>query len=117
MPNNLKTFSQRAAAMDIIWQREGTTPENAAWLTSFVPHMMPLVKAVSKLSTAEVHLNSHGPYSQLNEDDIAEIDTIRTIIATVEKNVARERERMRKLVEGINESNAIIRGRLASLGK
>lgn len=115
--NNLKTFSQRAAAMNIIWQRDDATPENAAWLTNFVPRMAPLLKAVTKLSTAEAHLDVHDPYSRMTEDEIAELEAIRTVIAVVDKNVARERERMRKLTESISESQAMLRGRLASLGK
>lgn len=115
-PKALKTFTQRPA-MDLIWQQQGATPENASWLTSKMPAMVSLVKAVTKLLSAQAHLAKHDPLARLTESEAAEIETLQLVNATVEQNVARERARLRSLIDSIHESWAVLRNRLKSLGK
>ena len=118
VPSNAeKTFSQRAAAIDLIWQRQGTTPENAAWLTANIPTILPLVKAVTKLLTAQIHLEKNDQLAQLGESEIAEIEALRHITAAIDRNLAREREKLRQLAERSKDAMAIVQGRLNSLRK
>ncbi|KAJ5761185.1 hypothetical protein N7520_008341 [Penicillium odoratum] len=46
----MKTCCQRATDIDIIWNFKGATPENAACISSNRPSVLPLVRAVQKLS-------------------------------------------------------------------
>ncbi|KAJ5167823.1 uncharacterized protein N7482_003417 [Penicillium canariense] len=112
----LKTFSQRAAAMDIIWHHQGATPENAAWLSVNHSDLLPLVKAVTKVLSAKVHLEKYNPLSRLSETQIAEAKTLQLINAVVGENVERERARLRRVIECINQSRAVLRARLKVLG-
>ncbi|KAJ5584573.1 uncharacterized protein N7459_004373 [Penicillium hispanicum] len=114
-PGGLNTFSQRAAAMDILWQRQGATPENAAWLNANIPRMMPLVKAITKLLAAQTHLERHNQWAPLSDNEIAELHALRMIIALADKNLACERERLRKLAKSVHESVVVLQGRIASL--
>lgn len=116
-PESQKTFTQRAAAIDMIWGQQGTTPENAAWLTTNIPAMLPLVRAATKLLSARTHLHKHDPLAQLSDPDRVELETLQLIRTVADENVAREREHMRLMIEDINRSVAIARGRLESLGK
>lgn len=113
----LKTYTQRAAAMDIIWQRQGTSPAHAAWLTEKMPEMMPLVRATTKLRNAQAHLEKHSSMAGLTAGEIAELETLQLVNATVEATVARERERVRRLAESVNESCAVLRRRLKGRGR
>lgn len=112
-----KTYTQRAAAIDLIWRQRGTTPENAAWLTNSIPAMLPLVKAVTKLLSAQTHLQKNDPLAGLSETEVIEVQTLQTIRAIADENLARERERVRRLANSIHQSEAIIQGRLKQLGK
>lgn len=116
-PNSEKTFDQRAAAMNIIWGRQDVTPENAVWLTSNQSALLPLVKAINKLQSAETHLQKFDPLAKHSEAEVAEIQTLQLISATVDANVAREKERLHRLFDSINQSQVILRERLRSLGK
>lgn len=113
----LKTYTQRAAAMDIIWQRQDTTPAHAAWLTENMPEMMPLDRAITKLRNAQAHLEKHSSMAGLTASEIAELETLQLVNATVEATVARERERVRRLAESVNESCAVLRRRLKGRGR
>lgn len=111
----LKTFLQRAAAMDIIWDYQGASAENAAWLASHMAALLPLVKAVTKVLSAQKHLEIHDPLAGLSHGEIAEVQTLQLIMAGTEENVARERERIRELTESINVSQGVLRERLKIL--
>lgn len=116
-PNSEKTFDQRAAAMNIIWGRQDATPENAVWLTNNLSTLLPLVKAINKLQSAETHLQKFDPLAKHSEAEVAEIQTLQLISATVEANVAREKERLHRLLDSINQSQVTLRERLRTLGK
>lgn len=116
-PRAFKTFSQRATAMDIIWRRQGATPENAAWLSVFHLDLLPLVKAVVKVLSAKVYLADHNPLSHLSASEIAEVNALQLINAVVDENMALESESRRKLMESIHESQAVLKERLNLLAK
>jgi hypothetical protein len=116
-PNSEKTFDQRAVAMNIIWGRQDATPENAVWLTNNLSTLLPLVKAINKLQSAETHLQKFDPLAKHSEAEITEIQTLQLISATVDANVAREKERLHRLFDSINQSQVTLRERLRSLGK
>ncbi|KAJ5115151.1 hypothetical protein NUU61_000910 [Penicillium alfredii] len=116
-PNSLKTFSQRAMAMDLVWHHQGATPEHAAWLTSHMTGLLPLVKAITKVLGAQTHLETHDPLARLSAAERAEVETLQLVTAAVERNVALERERVRKLIESINEDQAVFKTRLQTLAK
>ncbi|KAJ6028757.1 hypothetical protein N7540_004333 [Penicillium herquei] len=114
---NSKTFSPRAMAMNVIWGCQAAVPENAVWLCNNLPSILPLVKAVTKLLSAQAHLDIYDPHAKLTDQEIVEIQTLQLITATAEENVARERERLRQLSQCIQESQTVIRERLKSLKK
>ncbi|KAJ5683409.1 hypothetical protein N7462_006574 [Penicillium macrosclerotiorum] len=116
-PGALKTFSQRAVAMTTIWKGYTATPENAVWLTDNYPYLLPLVKAVTKVVNAQSHLEKHNPFAGLNAREVIEIQALHLINLTAEKNLARERARVRDLMESVHQSLAVIRDRLEILGK
>lgn len=116
-PEALSTFTQRAEAINVIYKCRGVDPENAAWVSTNIPTLMPLVKAVGKILSAKTHLETHGPLFKLSEAEVAEIQTLKVIAAAAEENVAREKERVRGLLESINQSQEVIRARLKALGK
>lgn len=116
-PNSEKTFSQRAAAMDIIWKCGDATPENAVWLTNNLPAMLPLVKAINKLQSARAHLQKFDPLAKCSDAEFAEIQTLQLISTAVDANVAREKERLHRLFDSINQSQATLKERLRYLGK
>ncbi|OQD77742.1 hypothetical protein PENDEC_c002G03493 [Penicillium decumbens] len=105
----MQTFSRRAIAMDIIWRRQGTVPENAAWLTINMSFLAPLVKAVTKIIGAEEHFQKN---QRLADHDIAEIKMLKRVNAIAEGNVTRERERLRMLSDSIHKSQALLKKRV-----
>ncbi|KAJ5634678.1 hypothetical protein N7528_002520 [Penicillium herquei] len=112
-----KTFSQRAMAMNIIWGCQAAVPENAAWLSTNILYLLPLVKAVTKLLSAQAHLEVHDPQSRFTDQEALEVQTLQLITATADEIVAREKERVRQLARCIQESQKVIRERLKSLKK
>ncbi|KAF7159084.1 hypothetical protein CNMCM5623_004317 [Aspergillus felis] len=114
---SLKKFTERAAAMDIIWDHQGATPENAAWLTFNLPAILPLVKAVCRVRTAERHRQNNRDPSmrRLTDMEVAEVETVRKIVSLAERNRTRELEKIRKLTRSITESAAVIKARVKSL--
>jgi len=116
-PNSEKTFVQRASAMNIIWGCGDATPENAVWLTNNLSAILPLVKAINKVQSAETHLQKFDPLAKHSEAEIAEIQTLQHISAIVDANVTREKERLHRLFDSINQSQVTLKERLKSLGK
>jgi hypothetical protein len=114
---SLKKFTERAAAMDIIWDHQGATPENAAWLTFNQPAILPLVKAVCRVRTAEKHRkNNRDPSMRgLTDMEAAEVETVRKIVSLAERNRTRELEKIRKLTRSITESAAVVKARVKVL--
>ncbi|KAJ5623993.1 hypothetical protein N7510_000302 [Penicillium lagena] len=114
---SLKTFAQRAEAMDILWCRKGASPENALWLSSNMDFILPLIKAITKVLNAQQHLEAHDPLVGLSSDEVAELEVLRLIRAMADAKMAQERERVRKLGESLALSLSVVRGRLESLQK
>lgn len=116
-PNSEKTFDQRSLAMNVIWGYRNATPENAVWLTNNLSNLLPLVKAINKLQSAETHLQKFDPLAKYSDAEVTEMQTLQLISATVDENVAREKERLHRLLESINQSQLILKKRLRALGK
>ncbi|KAJ6093487.1 hypothetical protein N7486_008776 [Penicillium sp. IBT 16267x] len=108
--NGRKTFSQRATAMNIIWNIQCAAPENAVWVSLHRPTVLPLLKAVTKLLAVQMSVISDTP-SKLSGSGLAEIQTLQLIAVLADENIARERERVRQLVSSIAESQAVLRER------
>ncbi|OJJ42887.1 hypothetical protein ASPZODRAFT_137029 [Penicilliopsis zonata CBS 506.65] len=108
--HSLKTFTQRAEAMDITWNHQGATPEHAAWLTYNLPELLPLVKAVRRVLTAEKQAKL-DPLSGLTPSEYAEVRTLQKVGAISNENVRREKERINRLMRGIQEIMAILKTR------
>ena len=115
-PEAMKTFSRRAVAMDIIWQRRDMALEHAAWLTINMPFLLPLVKAVTKILRAEEHLQRTQLHARLTDRDITEIEMLQLVNAAAEENVTRVRERLRTLTYSIHRSQAVLKNRISMLG-
>ncbi|KAB8221852.1 hypothetical protein BDV33DRAFT_229942 [Aspergillus novoparasiticus] len=100
--NSVRKFTQRAAVMDMIWGHQGATPEHASWLTFNMPVMLPLIKAITKVSNIQKHIQDTDPLAgKLTDMEAAEIETVRRIVAIAEGNRLRELERIRKLAKSI----------------
>ncbi|KAA8641903.1 hypothetical protein EYZ11_002169 [Aspergillus tanneri] len=115
---SLKKFKQRAEAMAQIWDHQGVKPEHASWLTFNMTALLPLVKAVTKISNIERHLEEQNPgICNRTDMEFAELETARNILAVAERNRAREMARIRKLMKSITESTTIMKTRIRALEK
>jgi hypothetical protein len=116
---SLKRFTQRAAAMDIVFRHQGATPENAAWLTFNMAPLLPLVKAVTKISNMERHYRENGGRNTslqgLSKMEMAEMETARRVVAAAERNLNREAERLKRMTRELSKSNEVIRARMRDL--
>lgn len=116
-PEGLETFTQRAAAMDVVWQRQGTSPSHAVWLSTRMGHLVPLVKAVEKVLKAQAQLEQQSCMSGLSEKEMAEVEMLQHIQATIDANVARERQRVKQQAKSIYDSVAVLKGQVKDRGK
>ncbi|KAK1144487.1 hypothetical protein N8T08_005360 [Aspergillus melleus] len=122
LPNgaqSLNRFRQRAEAMDRIWGHRGATPENASWLTFHLPSMLPLVKAVTKVSNLQTNNQPRERCGSvprgLTDMEVAELETARKVVAVAERNRCREMENVRRLNRSITESVAVMKSRVHTL--
>lgn len=99
-----KTFEERAAVMDVLWKHQGTTAGNAAWLSQHMQHLLPLVKAMTKVLAAERRFRD-------KEDQIIEVETLWFIASAAKEFVRRikceqdevELERKRQRQEALDQ--------------
>lgn len=111
----VKRFKLRAAAMNIIWKVDTMVPENAMWLTKRRTYMLPLVTAVTQVEAQK--LNLVGGQEILSEMDMAEVQTIRKVVAA---GIGRMNEifaAMHKLSSAINAAKDTLQAREHSLKK
>lgn len=113
---SLKKFTRRAAAMDVIWEHEGATPEHASWLTFNMTSLLPPVKAVSRVLAAQKQYQN-DPLAQLSPMEVAEIDTAHSVVHVAERNKERELQRIRQLTRSISRSTVTINSRIARIRK
>lgn len=111
-----KKFTRRAAAMDVVWGRDGATAEHASWLTTKMAFILPLVKAVSRVLTAEEHYRN-DPMLKMGPMKAAEIETAKAIVYIAERNRERELQRIRGLTRSISRSTSVLQSRTAGLKK
>ncbi|PWY91376.1 hypothetical protein BO94DRAFT_533510 [Aspergillus sclerotioniger CBS 115572] len=115
---SLKKFTQRAEAMDIIFDHQGATPEHASWLTSNMAIVLPLVKAVTKVSNIGKHMenmNNDRHTRGLTDMEAAEVETVRKLVAIAGKNTNREMEKIHRWTRSIKESMMVIKARADAL--
>lgn len=130
-PEAMRTFTQRAAAMDVVWTRQGTSPANAAYLSGRMPHCVSVVKAVEKVLKAQIELEQQQqktqqqqrargrgpkPKESLRESEKAELEMLQHIRTAIDVNVTREMTRVQDHVKSIEESVTILKRRLKDLG-
>ncbi|RYP54417.1 hypothetical protein DL769_010358 [Monosporascus sp. CRB-8-3] len=102
-------FQEYAAAMDEIWQHEGTSPENAAWLVVNMTYAIPLVIAVVKVARARKDLA--GGSKELDEIEMAEMQTAHKIVSVAMDNMNQVVRQVRLLSSRIDHAKAIIQAR------
>lgn len=90
------------------------TPENASWLTFNMPVMLPLVNAVTRVLKAQKQAQQ-DPHAGLSDMEAAEMETVRKIVATVERNRSCELERIRRLTRSICQDAEILKSRVTFL--
>lgn len=90
------------------------TPENASWLTFNMPVMLPLVNAVTRVLNAQKQAQQ-DPHAGLSDMEAAEVETVRKIVVTVERNRSRELERIRRLTRSIGQNAEILKSRVTFL--
>ncbi|KAI9037618.1 uncharacterized protein KD926_000180 [Aspergillus affinis] len=128
LPNGMQSlnkFRQRAEAMDRIWGHHGATAEHASWLTYHLPSMLPLVKAVTKVTNLQRNnqpreprepRGSRGAHPRgLTDMEVAELETARKVVAAAEKNRCRETEKIRRLTRSIANSVTVMKSRVHTL--
>ncbi|RJE22675.1 hypothetical protein PHISCL_04978 [Aspergillus sclerotialis] len=111
-----KKFTRRAEAMDVVWGYKGATPEHASWLTFNMPGTLPLVKAVSRVLTAQLHYQN-DPLVHLGPMEVAEIETAKSIVRIAQGNRERELQRIRKATRSMTRSIEVLNSRMDSLEK
>jgi hypothetical protein len=113
----LQSLEARAAAMDVIWgHKEPTaTSGNAAWLSSKMQHMLPLVKAIEKVTRARKHIIDNYPFKGLDADQITEIETLRFINLAANLSAKRDRTWLGNVNQSISQSQAVLKERVAIL--
>lgn len=111
-----KKFTRRAEAMDVVWGYKGATAEHASWLTFNMPGMLPLVKAVSRVLTAQLHYQN-DPLVNLGPMEVAEIETAKSIVRIASANRERELQRIRKATRSMTRSIEVLNSRMDSLEK
>ncbi|OOF92788.1 hypothetical protein ASPCADRAFT_210054 [Aspergillus carbonarius ITEM 5010] len=117
---SLKKFTQRAEAMDIIFDHQGATPENASWLTANMVFALPLVKAVTKVTNIGKHMenmNNDRHTRGLTDMEAAEVDTVRKLVAIADKNTNREMAKIHRWTRSIKESMLVLKARADALEK
>lgn len=113
-PQNLKKYTRRAEAMDTVWNHTGARPEHASWLTFNLSSVLPLVKAVSRVQAAERQFQN-DPLAGLGPMELAEIETVRTVVSIAEKTREREVQRMKRLTRSIARTTGILNSRMGEL--
>lgn len=78
-------FAKHAAALDIIYNRAGTTPGNAAYFFAVFDFAVPLVTAVSRVEAARRDLR--GGQHALDELELAEVQTLARAVKVANKLV------------------------------
>ena len=113
-----KKMTRRAEIMDMIWERQCTTPEHASWLTYNMSGMLPLIKAISKVLTAQLQYQQqyqNDPLIQLGPMEAAEVETARSIIRVAQVNRQRELERIGKANKSITRAIEVLNSRVVDL--
>ncbi|KAL4753068.1 hypothetical protein BDW72DRAFT_169783 [Aspergillus terricola var. indicus] len=52
-PRSIRRHSNRAAAMNVVFQHNEAVPENASWLWKHMPHLKPLIRVMIKVMELE----------------------------------------------------------------
>ncbi|CAK7266559.1 hypothetical protein SEPCBS119000_002092 [Sporothrix epigloea] len=91
-----KRYSEQATAMDIAWDHTGATPENVAWLQKHMIHALPLIKAIVRVTKAEVDLC--GGSDELAGLDMAELQTIHKVVAISTRKLSQEEAAMHSII-------------------
>ena len=107
---------QYTRAMAIIWGYNDAVPENYAWICANLRHVVPLIRAVGKIVSANERVVD-PPLPQLSASERVEYEAIKTIVKLTDANVKHERDRLRRLFDDIEKSQDILRGRLRELKK
>lgn len=109
-----KRFAQRAAAMDVVFEHQGATPEHAVWLTFHMAHFLPLIKAVARVMNSQ-RIHEQDSRTGLTDMEAKELETVQRAIYVAERNRCRELERIRRMTRSIAESVEIIKSRIRAL--
>lgn len=111
-----RKFTRRAAAMERAWSVPAGTAsaEHAAWLTFNMAYALPLVTAVGRVLVAEEQGRA-DPLAHLGPMDVAEVETLRSLVGTAEKVRAGELQRVKRLNKSALESVAVLNKRVREL--
>ena len=111
--DSAKRFAQRAAAMNTAWKTNEATPENAAWLTSHMPDILPLLKALVRVETAKMDLRGGIPGQDASE--LAEYQTINKIRSLAVQAEEKQMKVIRQLEADILRDMRTLKERADSL--
>ncbi|AXU24204.1 hypothetical protein [Trichoderma harzianum bipartite mycovirus 1] len=107
------TALRRAAALNRLYKTDKATVENSTYFVKNYSPLIPLLTAVTKIIGAQRDLV--GGMEELDEMQMAEIQTIGKIVATAQTNINRIQEEVRRLLRDINYSNSVLLARSHAL--
>ncbi|KAL4870311.1 hypothetical protein BDV12DRAFT_166128 [Aspergillus spectabilis] len=94
-------YRHRAAAMDIIFNHQGATPEHASWLMENVKHMRPLLRAVTKVHS--IRTGWQGKYGAT-----VEVTVLREFLTAHKNHAAREALRIKQMLGEIERQKDVL---------
>lgn len=112
-PLSQKRFSKRALAMREIYNEPTLTAEHASWFTHNMVYALPLVNAVVKVHGAARDLV--GNQEELTAVELAEMQTVRRVVAVARGNLERVRREMKLLSDRLKASSKTLQARESAL--
>lgn len=104
-------MSQRAVAMQRIWNNEALSAEHACWVTHNMAYALPLISAVIKTNAAQCDLLVREQGRRAAELDLASVQDMLKIIDVVQADLMRYKADMKRHAKSIHLSCEILRAR------
>lgn len=108
-----KALRRKALVIYKIWEKAGTTMENAKWVSENLQEYQPLVKAVMKEQGVEIALR--GEQTILTATDLADLQTLRKIIAVSTRHMRDNSRNSKSLFREIDQCIRVFVARLHHL--
>lgn len=104
-------MSQRAVAMQRIWNNEALSAEHACWVTHNMAYALPLISAVIKTNAAQCDLLVREQGRSAAELGLASVQGMLKIIDVVQADLMRYKADFKRHAKSIHHSYEILRAR------